>query len=327
MKLLLQLAVWLMLLILSSCGSGTSSAEENGSNEEVNVDSAELRPGDYAERGITRYTTPQHGCNVPGKILSENQLWLEAKNTLFVIKADSSTYDEQLGDSHRILEIYNTENCKRIKREVLPINESPDFAYFLAKITYNNASQLVAIRGFNVIYVYDLAAQKMLPPIEPSYSSDRYAVDAQSGRLLRLELWENHILGYAQDFGAFVINLENKSKPKSTLPFAEWEDENGKPHALFLLASQEGGQQAMVPSYQVESATFSINPLFDEPQEINTENAAGIDGSRYVVFRGKGSPNAQGIAIDLKSHKLVDLPQNIATGNNQTILDWLRQNI
>ena len=326
MKLLVQSLLIGTLVFLSNCEFDSSSSQ-GGSTESVKVDSLDASPENYNNRGITRYVAPQHGCSLVGNILPENQLWLEESDILFIIKADSTTYDEELEtDSHRVLEVYNTENCERIKRDILPINESPDFPYYLAKITYNHGSKLVAIRGFRTIHIYDLAENKLIPTIEPDFSDDVFAVDAQSGRILRLELWENYVIGFAQDFGAFAMNLENIDNPKAILPFAQWKDEQERPHSLFLLPSESGGQQAIVPSYDAGKATFSVNPIFDQPQEINTTQAAGTKGSQFVVFRGKNGSNGQGIAINLKANQLVELPQNIAQGKNDAILNWLKAN-
>lgn len=314
-----------IVFVIFTCSNSDQTGTDNLEKAFLN-DSTGVVPDNYNERSITRYVPPQHGCTLVGNILPKNQLWLEDQKILFVIKADSSTYDQNLGDSHRILEVYDTENCNRTKREILPINESPDFPYYLARITYNQTSQLVAVRGFKQIFVYDLANDELLPIVEPQFSEEIFTVDAQSGLIQIMELWENYIVGFAQDNGAFVINLENKQQPQSVLPFALWKDEQERPHALFLLPSQLGGFQAIIPSYNSGNGAFSVNPIFDQPQEIDTENPAGTVDSRYLVFRGSPGDKGQGIAIDISKRSLIDLPPNIAQGNNKSILNWLEQN-
>ena len=109
------------------------------------------------------------------EVLEGNQFWIREKSILVAVTADSTTFDADFGSSHRVLEVYNTESCELIQREVLPVNVSPDFPYFLAEITYNNESELVGIRGANTIYVYDVAQQQLLPELKPQYLSERLA--------------------------------------------------------------------------------------------------------------------------------------------------------
>ena len=57
---------------------------------------------------------------------------------------------------------------------MLPVDVSPDFPYFIiAEITYNNNSQLVAIHGFKLIYIYDVENRSLLPQLQPQYLSER----------------------------------------------------------------------------------------------------------------------------------------------------------
>ena len=242
------------------------------------------------------------------------------------LRADSSTLDQDLNVmSHRILELYNTESCDVVDTHTLPVNVSPDFPYYLAKISYNLQSQLIAIRGFSNIFVYDVDTRKLSPALEPQYKEERFSSDAQSGRILRIELWEDYLIGFAQDHGAFAFRLDEENTMVPALPFAEWLTPEETYASLFLLSSQEGGQQAFIPEYDFDRDAFNINPIFDKPQELNKENATSTEDSKFVVFRGSRD-NGSAITVDLADKQLVELPQNIASGNNQSILNWLQQN-
>ena len=304
------------------CTGTESPSRSNAVSDLTATDSSIAVPAEYTNASLT---PPSHQCNIPGEILEHNQSWLKNKQLLVCIKADSTTMDADLNvKSHRILELYNTESCERIDSHTLPVNVSPDFPYYLAKISYNLQSRLIAIRGFNSIFIYDIDSRKLSVALEPQYKEERFASDAQSGRILRIELWEDYLIGFAQEYGAFAFHLDQKNQMVAALPFAEWLTPEEKFTSLFLLSSQEGGQQAFIPEYDFEKDAFNINSIFDKPQELNTENAKGTQNSRFVVFRGNRD-NGSAITIDLAEKKLVDLPQNIASGNNQTILNWLQQ--
>lgn len=311
-----------IIVLLSSCNN-SEAPNSSESSRSIADDTSGQIPMNYTN---TEITASSHNCDISGEVLDDNQYWLKERNTLVCIKADSLTYDKDLNVlSHRILELYDTETCQKIAEEVLPLNVSADFPYYLAKISYNIQSQLIAIRGFNTVHIYDIASKKLFPPLEPQFKEERFASDAQSGRIIRVELWEDYLIGYAQEYGAFAFSLDENTNSTPALPFAEWMPPEEIYYSLFLLPSQQGGQQAFIPSYDFEKDAFSINPIFSRPQEINTENATGRENSQFVVFRGKGN-NGSAIAVDLMKRAIVDLPQNIGQGNNQTILAWLNQN-
>ncbi len=305
-------------LINISCG-GDQKTDASSEQIAAEKDSTTTSSYSFQSQG---FAIPQHDCNISGEVLDQNQMLSQDNKILIVVKADSSTYDEDLEvNSHRILELYNIENCTTIDRKVLPVNVSADYPYYIARVSYNTNSQLIAIRGFNNIFVYDLNNNKLLPELQPEFKEERYGVDAQSGRILRIELWENYLIGYAQDYGAFAFDLSNNNTPKPSLPYTEWFSPDEVFHSLFLLPSGSGGQQILLPEYDFDQEVFKINPMFEKPQDID----AGQSGERFVVFSSQ-SNNGISIAIDLKEKKLVDLPQNIAQGTNDAILNWVKEN-
>lgn len=265
-----------------------------------------------------------HDCKIPGEVLADNQIWLKEANTLVAIVADSTTYEEDYGDSHRVLEAYNTVTCELVKREVLPVNFSPDYPYYLANINYNNASQIIGIRGLNTVYVYNTKTQK-IETVEPKYLTKRLADDAQSGSIQHLEVWENYMIGYAEDKGVFVIDINNQQAPASMTAFAEYKLPDESYSSLFMLTSEGDKQQAILPNYSIEDDSFAINPMFEQPKQMNTQISKGVRNNRYIILRETGD-NPQAVVVDMLEQKEVNLPDDVKGSKAKDILDWLKKN-
>ncbi|MCB0566051.1 MAG: hypothetical protein KDD01_16900 [Phaeodactylibacter sp.] len=323
MKILLPFFIGACLITFTSCGGEAPSGQQQQTDGTATDTSAGSEEGDP-----DGYDNPQlranHDCQVSGDILEGNQFWIREREILVVVKADSTTLDADYGPSHRILEVYDTKSCNRIERKVLPVDVSPDFPYYIADITYNNNSQLIAIHGFSFIYIYDVENRNLLPQLQPQYMAKRYGVDAQSGMIQRLEVWEKYLVGYARDYGSFVFDLSDKQDPKPVVAFAEYEVETQVFHSLFLLESQSG-YQAIMPSYDYETDQFSINPAFESPIALNTDVPKSARNNRFLVLR-QANEEKTALAFDLKDRKTVTLPGNIATQQTKNILDWLKQN-
>lgn len=306
---------------LTACGGGmqTSSPETPSTTDTTQTQV-------YEDNSQVPATVQKPECDITGKVLETNQLWSREHGLIAAIVADEETRDENYGDSHRILEIYDANTCQRIDRQILPVNVSPDFPYYLAKINYNNTIQMLAIRGFDRVFLYDLANRKLLPAMEPVFKGDRYAEDAQSGMIHRLELWENYLVGAAEDMGVFVFDLTDRQNPKAMMPFAEHEITEDDFGSLFLVASAGNGQQIIMPSYDINNNEFSINPLFDSPKALNTANiSASARNNRFLVIREANEARTP-VAIDLQARRLVELPANVAGQSTQQILAWMREN-
>ncbi|MCB0547277.1 MAG: hypothetical protein KDD19_06775 [Phaeodactylibacter sp.] len=312
-----------LLALAASCGGDAPSSQQQQTGGTA-TDSATLSEEGNPDGYEASQLRARPDCQVPGDILEGNQFWIREQEILVVVKADSSTLDPDYGPGHRILEVYDTKNCTRIERQVLPVDVSPDFPYFIAEITYNNNSQLVAIHGFKLIYIYDVENRSLLPQLQPQYLSERSGVDAQSGMIQRLEVWEKYLVGYARDYGSFAFDLSNKQKPSPVLPFAEFEVETQVFHSLFLLESQSG-YQAIMPSYDYEGDKFSVNPAFEKPLALNTDVPKSARNNRFLVLR-QANAEKTALAFDLKARKTVALPANIASQQTQNILNWLKQN-
>ncbi len=275
----------------------------------------------------SRMLPMSHDCKVAGKMLDESaSVWIRSQEILVAVTADSSTYDPDYGDSYRVLEVYDTRNCSLIERKVLPVNVSPDFPYYVAEISYNNVHQMAAVRGFNTIYLYDAESRKWLPEFKPKFPSGRSGADAQSGMIQRLEVWEDYLIGYSQDFGAFVFDLGNKTQPAPVLPFAEVKASPVDFRSVFMLPVEDGVFQAIAPSYDASNGAFSANPLFTSPMALRVEAQKGALNNRYLVLR-QNDAGTTAVAIDVSKRQRIELPADVAAKPTQEVLAWIRENV
>ena len=311
-----------VIVYLAGCGPanvGDSANQNSETDTEISTNSE--APGEATN---VEDIPKEHNCTVEGKVLEGNQLWLRDKGLLFCIVADQETQDKDYGDSHRILEIYNTKDCSRIGREILPVNFSPDFPYYLAEINYNNSNQMVAIKGFQSVYCYDLKQKRLLPELTPNYLEERFSEDGNSGMISHLEVWENYLVGHAVDNGAFVFDLSTGNSVKPVLPFAEFKVSENNFSSLFMLSSGSENVQAIIPAYDADADVFSINPLFKGPQKLSTNIPKSAKNNRFIILRQQGG-NRTPTAIDMQARKTIQLPEKIAQSENKGILNWLKQ--
>jgi len=263
-------------------------------------------------------------CPVDGEVLDGNRSWIRNLDILAVIKADASTTTEDFGPNHRILEILDGRTCASKFKTTLPENTSPDFPYYIAEIQYNNISNVVGIRGYYDLYICDLDRDYQLTKLSPKYFAAREYDDPQSGMIQRVEVWEDYLLGYAQDLGALAFNLSDKTNPVPALPFAEWvNNTDGGYHSLFLLSTDKG-MQAIMPYFDAEADAFLLYPLFDEPQQVSTNIQKNARNNQYLVLR-KTDANQSPLAINLRTRQLVDLPADVAAKSTQEIIAWMKK--
>jgi len=268
--------------------------------------------------------TPPKDCEIQGTTLEGNRIHFANQNKWVCIVATDSTRDEKLGDSHRILQVYNAQNCQLLHSVKLPVNRSPDFPYYIADLIFNKSSNLVAIKGHQSIFCYDVKNKKLLDELKPTFLNKRIGVDASSGMIKHLEVWENYLIGYAQDFGVFVFDLTDLAAPKALLPSAEFDVREGEQFtSLFLLQSQNGElHQAILPSFNFENRKLNVNPLFEAPQNVKSTIPKNVSDNRFIVLK-----NSEGIAfaIDMKEQKNVALPDDLKKGDVGDILSWLKK--
>lgn len=260
-------------------------------------------------------------CEIKSKILEGNRKIIKEINAIVCIVADSTKES-----NHRILEVYNTTNCELEKREILPFDLKVDFPYLMADIIYNNNSHLVAIRNHKKVYCYDVDNHNLLDPLIPDFLNERFAVDAQSGNIQHLEVWENYLIGYVQDGGAFVFDVSNTDHPKALLPAAEYDLSFGEGEdfsSLFFLKSENGNTyQAIAPSFDFDNDKFLVNTLFETPQDLNINIPKNIRDNRFIIRRSK---DGNTFAIDMEAQKNVALPEQIKTQPTKDILNWLKK--
>ena len=314
-----------LICVLFACSEPVStgnSAEQTSTVASNKTDKEELRPKDADH--ISQTLKQQQKCKVVGEVLEDNELWLKDQGKLICIMADSSTYDANLGMSHRILEVFNTYTCDLELKLTLPVNISPDFPYFLADINYNNNSKIVAIKAAKTVYCFDLTTKKMLPLLTPTFKTKRAAADPSSGTIIRLELWEDFLVGYAQDKGTFVFNLNAEKNAKPVLPFAEFQLGETNFNSLFLLPSENNKYQAILPGFDWEEEVFSINPIFKVPLAIQTTVQKSALDNPYIVLREK--ENNKALLVDMREMKNKALPEALLDKSTKEILAWAKDN-
>jgi len=320
MRLLFNVLALISISLLSACGGGDTTNSNANSQTQTGNDTTGTPDAMETNQPAPR---PNHDCTIKGKVLEGNQFWIKEQDVLVCIVADSTTFDKDLGDSHRIVEAYDTKTCTQIFRKALPVNVSADFPYYLAEITYNNVNQVVAIRGFNTIYCFDVANKKLSAAMKPGFKKGRLSEDAQTGMIKRLEVWENYLVGFAEDQGTFVFDLSNHMQPKTVLPFAEYMVRENDFSSLFLLNSGNEGQQAIVPKYEVENEKFTVNALLDKPAKLNSNMPESTRNNRFLVLRHTNDA-APPVAVDLLKRKRLALPADKANAKTQEILEWMK---
>jgi len=133
------------------------------------------------------------------------------------ITADSTSHDEQFGESYRVLKVFKEVNGKEkeISRRLLPVNASPDFRYRFADVYAKDRQEWVVIQGHYFFFVYDVVNDQLSEEIFPPKPKDFEAADAQSGRIITLAFEDNQLNGTAQDIGAFHFSIAHLRREMS----------------------------------------------------------------------------------------------------------------
>ncbi len=258
--------------IVISCNSGTEVKGEKLPEEESGA--------------------PAIPCSAEADLLPHNQFYdKDLRRLVRILPAGEPAV-------HRRLQVIATPDCTLLLDSLIENAEAYD--YQLAQITYNLSSKLIGIKGKLAVYCVDLEENAMLPPLLPEFSGERMALDAQSGQIVRLEVWENFLIGYARDYGAFVFDMQDHRRPRAVLPYAEYAAGDARFASLFLLPSEPGTYQALVPVYRPASGHFDINPVFEEPEELvgPSENPSMMRSRRVALQKRDGST----MELDLASY-------------------------
>lgn len=272
-------SIFLFLLSLSACNLPAPRADDDTLREEEPL--LQLEDLD---------------CTYSGEVLPGNRFLLRELQKLAILSVSKE-------DASNSLEIFSTEDCSIISKFDLPLNEAPDFPYYLAQIMYNNESKVLGIRGYDKICLYDAMNDTLSAPLTPAWAEARNTYDADSGRILRLEVWEDFLVGYAAGKGTFIFNIQNPSTAEAVLPVAEYKTTNDDYSSLFLLESkgEKTTYQAVLPYYDYTSGTFEINSLFREP--LNIQNKSVSQKGNTVVLRDTGK-NGKEYTIDMLARKI-----------------------
>ncbi len=180
--------------------------------------------------------------------------------------------DSAQNGAFRKLEILEAEDCSLQREHWLPSDADDPTSYRLADLEYNSAYHFLGIAGDGQLFCYRLDSLKLIGPFKPEFSHPTVMEDAQSGQIQRLELWEEFLLGYMEDYGPFAYDLRPFPEPSPILPFREWRTEDGQYHSLFLFPGREEGfYQPLVPIYDQQANTINLEVFFPEPVFIDPD--------------------------------------------------------
>jgi len=272
MKWYLLIGIWAC--VLAGCTSGEDSAREPATTATDTTEAVQIA----GAREVTPAPFQRPRCD---DVPFQTELWFQDVGLLVqLIPVEGGAR----------LEVRDTA-CRRMRSQTLQGVRAADYPCYLADVSYNQASKLVAVRDFDVVWVYDVMADRLFGPLEPRFRLPRQWADAGSGRILRLELWEYYLTGWAQDLGAFVFDL-SQDVPRPVLAEAEYRLPNEMVRSLFLLPADEAGnRQAILPWYDYEGAAFRIHPLFERPLPLEPLTDETMRTQRYVRLSAK---DAQG---------------------------------
>lgn len=315
--LLISLPFWLV-----ACKMDTSTTQSGATQTSDTSGANMVRPATHE-----RLAAPPP-CDTTGEILTGNEIWVKEELRWVRILANSETQDEQLGPSHRYLEVRN-ETCQVLLTKVLEVDQSPDYPYTFVKINYNNVNGWLAILGFSQFYLLHIHDLKLLGPYKPVFLNERYAEDASSGRINKLEVWEDYLIGQANDLGSFVFKLA-KEGAKSVLPLAEYSTDDGFEYtSLFALQSSKDPEQyqLLIPKYDANSASLIVNPLLNQPTKLKININPAHRNNRFLVLKAiDENGHSVPIAIDMQKQQLINLPDEVARLRDTEIIRWMRSN-
>lgn len=221
-------------------------------------------------------------CAMEADLLPDNQFYeRELQRLVRIIPVGSPA-------AHRRVQVLATPDCQHLLDTL--VGSAADYDYQMAHITYNLSSKLIGIKGKGAVHCVDLSENVLLPPLVPRFTSERMALDAQSGQILRLEVWEDFLIGYARDYGAFVFDMRDHKNPRPVLPYGEYTESDTRVASLFLLPSQDNTYQALVPIYQPATESFDINPVFERPEKLAIAGQREVQEGRIIrITRSDGS--------------------------------------
>jgi len=227
------------------------------------------------------------------------------------------------GESGQRLHITRREDCSLLRSVPLPELSREGFSFQLADINYNQQSQLIGLYAADQAYIYHLQDERVYGPYRPQFKNERMLMDAQSGQIRRMELWEHVMIGHAMDQGCFVFDLSEPAEADPILPWAEYQ--NGEQFTSLFMIPNGQRYQAILPTYNPGQGRFSLQPVFDRPRRLRLGEADSKDNDRYLVLNTEENEGRRFLAIDLQQGQQVDLPADLSAPNEQAVRHYLLQ--
>ena len=257
-------------------------------------------------------------------MVEENDFWIPEEQLWICIVADNITRDPDFGDSYRIFDVYDTKNCSPVKRKVLPVNNSPDFPWYLFQNTYEEKNKVICTSGYEFTFCYDVENRELLPRMKPAFLLPRTALDAQSGLTLCMETYDQYLFGFAQDLGFFAYDLTDKKNVKPFLPTSEYfYKKDNQFHSLFLLPNGDKTYQAIIPKLDINEGKISLSSLLEHPIRLNPLVAKNLRNNRFQIFTDLSSSNKAKLAFDLQEQTVINLPEKLKTASKEEIANFL----
>jgi hypothetical protein len=323
----LNITKWQGLLLVAiatmlwACGGSPAPANDTANTTAENT-TADVTANTPDEADIATAAPKMHSCQIAGAIMDNNQHYMPALDLYVCIKADSTTLDPDYGESHRIFEVYDTKTCDPVLRKVLPVNESPDFPYYISAVELNSTPHIL-IRGQRNFYSFNTEDMSLSQAMAPKFREERLGEDAQSGTLRSFTTWNNYLIGLTRDYGAFAFDMTDKNAPKAVEGFAEYQGPDDQYHVLFLLPADENSTQVLMPSYNRDAKQLEANPMLQTPMAVSQNVPNNARNNRFLVLRATDGERTP-IAIDLEQEKRLEVPADIRGKQTQEILKWMR---
>lgn len=221
--------------------------------------------------------TANYPCLQSDSLITEHYFHSQQSRRVLRILSDEST------GAFQKLEVLNDSDCEVLDAQLLPNTQDGPANYRLAELEYNSLLHFVGISGYKEVFYYQLDSLYLGGPLSPSFGHPVYMEDAQSGQILRLEVWEDFLIGYAEGCGAFVYDLRSLRDARSLLPFQEWEMASGTYHSLFLLPTDNNLYQPIMPVLDAQSGLINLELFFPKPVRIDPDNQPVFEETSPVL--------------------------------------------
>jgi hypothetical protein len=209
----------------------------------------------------------------------------------------------------------------------LPALGSPDFPYYLPQVRYHHVVGKLAVRGTDRYFLVDLPTRTLQGPFFPAPPAGWAPEDAADGRLCRLEVWEQYLVGWMAGAGTFVADLATGKIPTYVSPIATYQTtRNAPPTTLFLLPSalDTGLYHAVLTGFDPETGSPTLSVLFDQARSLVPNLPAGARNNRFLLLRTGAGHGQVPVAVDMASGQAVNIPDSLANLPTQALLRWLK---